>query len=125
MDLSLSSSSILLQLLGASFVSQKFVRRMSLLVYVMAKKLVARRKRLFGLPRRVFVCRGNKIIHAHIQAKKQSQQIKQLVHMDEMLDMDETLTSFLFSTLLYFTRLNINSQKGKILHMFVKIINEF
>jgi len=93
----------------------------------MAKKLVARRKRLFGLPRRVFVCRGccNKIIHAHIQAKKQSQQIKQLVHMDEMLDMDETLTSFLFSTLLYFTRLNINSQKGKILHMFVKIINEF
>jgi hypothetical protein len=64
----------------------------------------------------VFVCRGccNKIIHAHIQAKKQSQQIKQLVHMDEMLDMDETLTSFLFSTLLYFRWLLINSQKENI-----------
>jgi hypothetical protein len=61
-----------------------------------------RKKRLLDLPRVFFVCCGccNKIIHAHIQAKKQNQQIKQLVHMDEMLDMDETLTYVMSITIL-------------------------
>ncbi len=86
-----------------SFVSQKFVRRMSLLVYVMAKARCKKKKKKKKekAPRsssclrllRLLLQENHPCTHPSEETKPA---IKQLVHMDEKLHMDEILTSFLF-----------------------------